>query len=178
VCATVPFRISKKDVVHQGVKCLPTASSAAHTQGTGLRHLPFLERLVANIHLLSISAEEQETAQRCILDRTIWPTGVHQRRGRCPLWVKSEHLQCKTACPLWANSRHHVMPRFALVLAIKSMRLFAFTAHKLLRSNNSDTAEFALLNEFNKANVGFVESVMSHGGSSLPGLLAQPLVHR
>jgi hypothetical protein len=75
VRATVPFRIGKKDVVHEGVKCLPTASSAAHTQGTGLRHLPFLERLVANIHLLSVSAEEQETAQRCILDKTIRPTG-------------------------------------------------------------------------------------------------------
>src|SRR5262245_21596673 len=36
------LRIGKKDVVHEGVKCLPTASSAAHTQGTGLRHLPFL----------------------------------------------------------------------------------------------------------------------------------------
>src|SRR5262245_46171427 len=37
-----PFASVKKDVVHEGVKCLPTASSAAHTQGTGLRHLPFL----------------------------------------------------------------------------------------------------------------------------------------
>src|SRR5215510_3947718 len=37
-----PLRIGKKDVVHEGVKCLPTASSAAHTLGTGLRHLPLL----------------------------------------------------------------------------------------------------------------------------------------
>src|SRR5262249_8163912 len=26
--------------------------------------------------------------------------GNDNRYGRCPLWVKSRHMQCKTACPL------------------------------------------------------------------------------
>ena len=42
-------------------------------------------------------------------------------------------------------------------------------AHKLLRSDNSDAAKFALLNEFDKTNVRFVEGVVSHWRSSLSG---------
>jgi hypothetical protein len=49
---------------------------------------------------------------------------------------------------------------------------------RLLVCYNSDAAEFALLNEIDKSNVGLVKCVMSHGGSGLPRFLAQPLVHR
>jgi len=28
--------------------------------------------------------------------------------GRCPLWVKSRHLQCKTACQLYPRKRTFV----------------------------------------------------------------------
>ena len=31
--------------------------------------------------------------------------GVYQG-DQCPLWVKSRHLQCKTACPLYPKSGH------------------------------------------------------------------------
>src|SRR6476660_3909911 len=27
-----------------------------------------------------------------------------KRGARCPLWVKSRHMQCSWGCPLWANS--------------------------------------------------------------------------
>src|SRR5205814_7423599 len=49
---------------------------------------------------------------------------------------------------------------------------------RLLRSDNSDTAELALLNEFNKANVGFVKGIVPHRGAGLSRLLTQPLIHR
>src|SRR5262245_17615207 len=26
----------------------------------------------------------------------------------CPLWVKSRHVQCKTACPLYSRKRHQM----------------------------------------------------------------------
>jgi hypothetical protein len=30
---------------------------------------------------------------------SLWPS------GQCPLWVKSRHMQCKTACPLYPRKR-------------------------------------------------------------------------
>src|SRR5262245_57507383 len=48
---------------------------------------------------------------------------------------------------------------------------------RLLVRYNSDAAEFALLNEVDKSNVGFVKCIVSHGRSGLPRFLAQPLVH-
>src|SRR5262245_13338141 len=48
---------------------------------------------------------------------------------------------------------------------------------RLLVRYNSDAAEFALLNEVDKSNVGLVKCIVSHGRSGLPRFLAQPLVH-
>ena len=35
--------------------------------------------------------------------------GVPLEVGRCPLWVKSGHVQCNSVCPLCANSGHCVI---------------------------------------------------------------------
>src|SRR6185312_16956296 len=55
---------------------------------------------------------------------------------------------------------------------------FASALAGLLRSYNSDSSHLALLNQFNKANVRFVKSVVSHWGAGLSGFLTKPLIHR
>ena len=47
----------------------------------------------------------------------------------------------------------------------------------LLRSHHPDAAHLALLNEFNKSNVGLVECIVPHWGASLSGFFTQPLIH-
>jgi hypothetical protein len=51
------------------------------------------------------------------------------------------------------------------------------TTRLLLRSHYPDAAHLALLNEFNKSNVGLVECIVSHWGASLSGFFTQPLIH-
>ena len=47
----------------------------------------------------------------------------------------------------------------------------------LLRSHHPDAAHLALLNEFNKSNVGLVECIVPHWRASLSGFFTQPLIH-
>jgi hypothetical protein len=48
----------------------------------------------------------------------------------------------------------------------------------LFRGYHPDAAQLALLNEFNKSNVGPVEFIVPHWGASLSGFFTQPLIHR
>jgi hypothetical protein len=76
----------------------------------------------------------------------------------------SGHLQRTSPCPLCAKSGH--------------VPLTQFGPSSLLRSYNSDSSHLALLNQFNKADVRFVKSVVSHRGAGLSGFLTKPLIHR
>lgn len=47
----------------------------------------------------------------------------------------------------------------------------------LLGRHYPDAAHLALLNQFNKSNVGLVKRIVPHWGPSLPGFFTQPLIH-
>ena len=48
---------------------------------------------------------------------------------------------------------------------------------KLFQSDNSDATKLALLNEFNKSNVGPVKCIVPRWGPSLSSFLTQSLIH-
>src|SRR5262249_15058260 len=63
--------------------------------------------------------------------RREFPLFMH-REQQCPLWVKSGHLQCKSACPLTPESGHS-MPRAKCPSS--------YLAHEQLRKSQSSIGQ-------------------------------------
>jgi hypothetical protein len=64
----------------------------------------------------------------------------------------------------------------ARACSVRTARRSSIT-RSLLRSHHPDAAHLALLNEFNKSNVGLVECIVPHWGASLSGFFTQQLIH-
>src|SRR5262249_58764432 len=107
------FGSGKKAPVHGGEKAPPTASStAAHTQGTGFRRVPFSKssslQIYARCRRVRKSKKRLNGASRCV--ELSSRQQLHQetpsaRSCTCPLWVRSRHVQCKRPCPLYPRKR-------------------------------------------------------------------------
>ena len=50
-----------------------------------------------------------DQSQEEVVERSMREVDAHRKgyvpRIQCPLWVKSRHVQCKTACPLYPQER-------------------------------------------------------------------------
>src|SRR5262245_56335111 len=75
------------------LKCATVISNAGSTRQQ-LDHRRFAKPLPLSTH---------DNGIRCRLGDQSGPRSVE--RGRCPLWVKSGHVQCKRACPLYPRKR-------------------------------------------------------------------------
>src|SRR5262245_60924994 len=83
------------------VRCRPEAGIALNSIDPNQNRSPRLKGAIRHLmaHYLICPSRRFEAANGL---------SAHGRRG-CPLWVKSRHMQCKTACPLYPQKRTFVL---------------------------------------------------------------------